>query len=321
MKSKKGLFIAVGAVALTALLVTGGIVGFNIYRSSTYEKALAMLSGGDYQGAYDTFGKLGDYEDSAVQQRLAKKWLDYKEARILYDTRDFEAALVAFEELGSFEDSRDFVKACEFNIDYLQAVSDFNGGLFESALDTFTRLSAEGFQDARPWVNKTSYAIADEKHKNGDLYGAFSDFRKLGSYEDSADRMKQCTTPFPSTDIIYKNPEYNSTRSSIVINCSNNPHSSYFKLYNDTTLVAIMWVNGGEKLTISVPAGNYSIRQATGSAWFGEEIMFGDEGYYEVILFDADRDYFSLGDNVNATINLSVTGGNLGSRETDRNNF
>ena len=296
-------------------------MGFNVYRTSTYEKAVAMLESGDYQGAYDTFAKLGDYEDSVEQQKLAKQWIDYREARILYDTRDFEAALSAFQNLETFEDAGDYVIACELNIDYRKAVTDFDKGLYESALATFIRLSEEGFQDARPWINKTKYAIADEKYEDGDLYGAYSDFKKLGSYEDSANRMKQCTTPLPSTSVLYKNSAYDSTRSFIAIDCAKVQYPCYFKVYSGTNLVAVLWINGGEKLTIEVPPGNYSIKQATGDDWFGEEILFGDEGFYGVMLFDGDNDYFSLADNYIITITISVSGGNIGSKETDRENF
>jgi len=313
--------IAIGTVVLVALLVAGGLVGYGVYRSSTYEKALLMLHSGDYQGAYDTFGKLGDYEDATDQLKLAKQWLDYREARILFDTRDFEGALLAFQELEDFENSGDFVKACEMNIDYLQAVSDFEDGLYDEALATFTQLTDEGFQDAKSWISRTKYAIADEKFENGDLYGAYKGFKELGTYEDSESRKEACTTAFPDTGVLYKNSAYNSTRARITIDASKAGVSSYFKIYSDTTLVALLWINGGEKLTIDAAPANYSVKQATGDPWFGEEILFGDEGLYEVIFFDGNKDYFALNDNTSVTITLSVTGGNLGSKETDRASF
>jgi len=320
-KSNKTALIVVGAIVLIALLVAGGFVGFSVYRSSTYEKAMAMLQSGDYQGAYDTFGKLGDYEDSADQLRLAKQWLDYREARILFDTRDFEGALLTFQELGDFENSGDYVKACEMNLDYLQALSDFENSLYDEALVIFIRLTDEGFQDAKTWISKTKYTIADEKYQGGDLYGAYKGFKELGSYEDSEGRKEACTTAFPDTGVIYKDSDYGSTRSQITIDSSKSPSSSYFKIYHDTTLVAVLWINGGEKLTIDAPPADYSIKQATGDPWFGEEILFGDEGYYEVILFDGDKEYFTLSDNTIATISLSVSGANTGSKETDRTTF
>jgi tetratricopeptide (TPR) repeat protein len=320
-KSKKSIFIIVGAVLLVALIAVGSVIGYNVYRENNYNKALEMLESGDYQGAYDAFGELGDYEDSADWQILAQKWMDYESAVALFDSKDYKGALLAFTALGGFEDSAEYITNCERNITYLDAIADYEAGSYDKALDAFLDLASIGFSDSKEWINKTKYAIANEKFEEGDLYGAYKDFKALGTYDDSADRMKGCTTPFPKTGELYHNGNYVSNRSAIAIDAGNALFVSFFKIYDGDKLVSTIWLNPGGKVTIEVPAGTYTIKEAVGSVWFGEEVMFGDEGDYKVLLFDDKKPYTVIGDNIILTITLSVSGGNTGSSDVPQNKF
>jgi tetratricopeptide (TPR) repeat protein len=324
-KSKKKLFIIIGAVVLVILIAVGSIVGYNIYRSSTYDSALEAYYSGDYQKALDTFDKLGDYKDSGSMAFGARQNLDYNAAQALFEAEDYEGAKAAFTALGDFQDSADMVIECERNIDYLAATKAFNADDFDGARTTFSELASTGFKDASTWVDKCDYAIADELFNDGDYYGAYEVFMALGSFEDSADRMDACTTAYPGTGETYHNGDYVSARSSIVLNCGNVSAPNYFKIYSGDTLVASFFVNGGGSCEIELPAGTYSIKQASGSAWFGEDIMFGDEGWYEIMTFNGGATSFDLGDNIISTITLAVgsdfTGDRVGADSTDRENF
>jgi tetratricopeptide (TPR) repeat protein len=324
-KSKKGLFIALGAALLVVLLVVGGFVAFNIYRSSNYDNAVALLTAGDYQQAHDAFEKLGDYQDAPTLKDLAQRWLDYEAAQALLDAEDYEGAKRAFEDLGDFEDSMEFVLFCQYNIDYLAAISNYESGDFENALKMFTALTSAGFSDALDWQNKTSYALAGKLYDAGDFYGAYKAFKELDSYEDSATRMEQCTTAYPSTGELQHHDSYVSSASAIAIDGVNAGYAAYFKIYNGGSLVSTIFLNPGGNCTIEVPPGDYTIKEATGSAWFGEEIMFGDEGSYEIMLFDGSNDYFNLPDNIITTITLSAgnldAGESVGADPTSRSDF
>ena len=321
-KSSKGLLIGIIAAVVVVLLAVGGIVGYNIYRSNNYDKAAAMLDAGDYQGAYDAFGKLGSYKDSADQQKLAQKWMDYRAAKALYQNKEYEAALEAFKKLGDFEDSGEYIASCGRHISYNKAIADYEKGDYKSAHDAFlTFIGDKDFPDAKDWAYKCSYAEADALYQAGDVYGAYMAFMAIASYEDSSDRAAKCTTPKPATSILYFNSSYASTRSAITIVATNANYASYFKVYSGSTLVSTLWVNAGTKLTLELAPGVYTLKQATGDAWFGEEIMFGDEGYYEVLVFEGGLKYFDLEDNVEVTLTLSVQDGNTGSDKTDRKDF
>jgi tetratricopeptide (TPR) repeat protein len=316
------LFIALGVVLLVILIAVGGIVGFNGYRANAYNDAVALFDVGDYAQARDGFDKLGDYKDAAALAVLAQNWFDYEAAQTLLGSEDFAGAKEAFLALGDFEDSADQAELCQLNLDYLAAIESFDAGDFETALEEFTELAAVRFLDAATWKSKAFYAIAEGKLADGDRYGAYEDFKKLGSFEDSADRMKECTTEYPGSGEIYHNEGYVSTRSAIKIDGGNAGFVSYYKVYSGETLVSTIFLHAGQSCTIEVPPGDYTIKQATGTDWFGEEIMFGDEGYYEKMTYDNGNDYFNLGDNVITTITLSVSeGGNVGGEEVPRSNF
>jgi tetratricopeptide (TPR) repeat protein len=324
-KSRKGLFIALGAALLVILVIVGGIIGFNVYRSSSYDEAVALFAAGDYRQAYDAFDKLGDYRDAPSQRSLVQKWLDYEAARALMDAEDYEAAKRAFEALGNFEDAVEFAAFCRNSIEYHAAIASFESDDLETALKTFSALSTIGFSDASEWEDKTSYAIAAKLYDEGDYYGAYKTFKALGSYEDSAARMEQCTTAYPSSGELYHNEGYVSSTSAIAIDASNAGYVGYFKIYSGDTLVSTIFLNPGDKCTIEVPPSNYTIKEATGGAWFGEEILFGDEGYYEIMLFDDGNDYFVLGNNIITTITLAASdydsGESIDSETTNREAF
>jgi tetratricopeptide (TPR) repeat protein len=317
-KSKKTLFIALGAALLIVVLAVGAVVGFNIYRSNTYDDAMAALNAKDYQQALETFEGLGDYRDAANLALRARQGIDYEAALALLDAEDYEAALGAFLELGDFADTRALATLCQQNIDYRAALDAFEAGDFEEALEGFADLAAVGFSDSSEQRDAVAYAIADQKFNAGDRYAAYQDFEALGSYKDSSDRMQQCTTEFPATGELYHNDGYRSSSSAIVIDATSSSYTSYYKIYSGGDLVSTIFLNVGGSCTIEVPPGDYTLKEASGTTWFGEDVMFGDEGYYELLLFDGNNDYFTLEYNVKVTITLSVLNGDVGSSPTDR---
>jgi tetratricopeptide (TPR) repeat protein len=320
-KQKKTLFIVLGVILLLVLLVVGGFVGFNIYRSNVYDEALTAFNAQRYQQAYDSLKDLGDYRDAPALMARAQQGIDYEDARVLLDAEDYEGALRAFSALGDYQDAAAMARFCQNTLDFRSAVSDFEAGSYETAREAFSALAAAGFSDAEEWQDKTDYALAELKYDAGDYYGAYKDFEALGSYEDAAERMQQCTTAYPGTGELYHNDAYVSSASSIGIDGTNASYASYYKIYSGSELVSTIFLNAGGECTVDVPPGSYTIKEATGEAWFGEEIMFGDAGHYEVMLFDDGNEYFDLASNIEATITLSVIDGDIGSLPTDREDF
>jgi tetratricopeptide (TPR) repeat protein len=324
-KSKKKLFIVLGAVALVVLIAVGAFVGFSLWRASVYEQGVAALTEENYGEAHDLFTELGSYKDARELADTARKGLEYDAALELVRVEDYVAARDVFESLGSFKDAADQALLCQQNIDYQEAIAAFEQGDFEHAREVFSDLAANQFSDAVNWRDKSIYAIADEKYKAEDRYGAYQIFRGLGSFEDAADRAQQCTTAYPSTGELYHNPDYASSVSTLVVDGVNATYVSYYKVYDGDTLISTFFLHPGAKCNIDLPPGNYTIKESTGDAWFGEEILFGDEGLYGIMTFDGGKDYLELGRNIEVTITLSVigelTGDTVGSSSTDREGF
>jgi tetratricopeptide (TPR) repeat protein len=324
-KSKKPLIIVVGAALLVILVVVAWLAISNMNRDADYEAALALIGAGEYRQAYDAFDKLGDYEDAVANKELARKWLDYEAALALFDRDDYESARAAFEALGGFGDAREYATLCQRNIEYVEAVEAFEQGDYDAALRIFGSLSSSGFSDAADWEKRVAYAQAEELYDEGDIYGAYKAFKELGSFLDSAARMANCTLPIPNSGEHYHNPSYVSSASAIAIDAVNANYLTYFKIYSGDTLVSTIFLNPGARQVIEVPPGNYTIKEASGDLWFGEEILFGDDGYYEVMLFDSGNEYFYLEDNIITTITLDVSdndpGNSVGGKPTGRGDF
>ncbi|MDR2587044.1 MAG: hypothetical protein LBC23_02120 [Coriobacteriales bacterium] len=324
-KSKKKLLIILGSVVLVVLIAVGAFVGFSLWRASVYEQGVADLAEENYWEARDLLTKLGDYKDAQELADTAQKGLEYDAAIEVMDAGDYEGAKTAFEALGDFKDAADQALICQQNIDYQEATAAFEEGDFERAQELFADLASAKFSDAGTWRDKSTYAIAEKAYEAGDYYGAYQTFSGLGSFEDAADRAQKCTTAYPSTGVLYHNPDYVSNVSALVIDGANASYPSYYKLYEGETLVATFFVNAGGRCSLELPPSVYRVKEAIGEAWFGEEIMFGDDGVYTIMTFDGGKDYLALEYNIETTITLSVigelAGDAVGSIATDREGF
>ena len=102
-KKKQGfgkvIGIAVGGAILLVLIVVGAIVGPEMYRSSSYDKADVLFASRDYQKAYDAFNKLGDYRDSAEKAAQSKQNLDYDQALADLNSGQIDRAMAALIQL------------------------------------------------------------------------------------------------------------------------------------------------------------------------------------------------------------------------------
>ena len=92
----------------------------------------------------------------------------------------------------------------------------------------------------------------------------------------------------------------------------------------DNVLASTMFVHGSGKASARLPGGNYRIRDAAGTEWYGEKETFGKNGSYEYMVFNEvpGDEYLTVLDAGYAwTISVSVseaTGGTgVGSDETD----
>ncbi|MDR2956747.1 MAG: zinc ribbon domain-containing protein [Coriobacteriales bacterium] len=341
------IIIAISVVVLLMLGVAGGFGVYALLRSNAYDSAVEAFTTAEYyynqafyindyrltienyESAYQEFTDLGDYKDSVYyagrcQDRitLCEKNIDYLTATDLYYAGSYKEAKALFQSLSGFSDSQFMIELCDLHILFNEGVGLYEQGDYSSALEVFELLSDQGFELADEYCLITNYAIADQLYKQGSLYEAYLLFRSLGSFDDANDRAEGCTISFPNTGEIYHNSDFVSSAVSLVIDGSNMPFVRYIKIYSGSTLVSRIFLNPWSSVTVYLPSDTYTIRAASGTLWFGEEIMFGDEGDYSTMVFEDGGTTTFFRNNYIYTLTLYATeDSNIKSQDIDREHF
>jgi tetratricopeptide (TPR) repeat protein len=317
----------VGTILGALVLALATVVGIAAYVDSSHERqynnALGLMRFGDYQVAYGEFVDLEDYKDSPARAATCRQHLDYAAAQQAFDAGDFETAKNRFEELGEFQDSGVRALESQDHIDFLSGQAAHQVGDYDEAIKIFARLTAVGFDEAGQWLPKSYYARGDQRQAAGELYPAYRDFRAADPYEDSAQRAEACTLPFPASGELYHNDDFISQRSEIHIESGLATHPYYVRVYAGEVQVLTLAVNPGESTHSSIPPGDYTFKVAVGSAWFGEDDRFGDEGTYEVLVFEDGTTTMNIPDSIAYTLTLRAAGGegNVSQEKLDPGDF
>jgi len=346
-EKKKKTLIIIAVIVAAVLIIAGASFGiFKLIQSNNYQAATALQESGDasfsdalnkedysnarnyYSQADEKFTKLGDYEDASSraaacqgQSDLCLHYMDYYDALALFDASSYEEAKTAFEALGDFEDAVELADLCQQNIDFEKAVALYEAGKYTEALPIFETLEDGDFTEADGWVDKTNYGIADDLFKAGSLYEAWQAFTELGEYEDSVARATACTTPYPATGEIYHDGGFISSAVQIDFVMAGSTVPYYIKIYSGDTLVVSLFLNIGANLTIELPAGSYVFKASRGTNWFGEDIKFGNGGFYYTMLLENDQPTTALEYNHIYTITMQAANGNVGQQKEDPSNF
>jgi hypothetical protein len=144
-----------------------------------------------------------------------------------------------------------------------------------------------------------------------ELYYTASDLFYYSDWEDWETRMEACAQPWPDKGEVYHNPDYrgDSTTLKIKVDNQDEGYATYFKLYTeDGDFVSGLFVDGSGTVSADLPGGTYVIKMGTGETWWGPQEAFGDEGYYETLLFTDDEPevHLSSGYEYTLTINTSM---------------
>jgi tetratricopeptide (TPR) repeat protein len=324
-RSKKPFIIAGGIVGVILIVIIAVVISTVVAennRRDSYQAAQVALEQGNYQEALDAFIALGDYEGAVQNAATCQKYLDYTAAQALMDGEQYADALAAFEALRGFEDADALANECQSYLDYDAALGYLETKDYAAARDAFELLAAAGFLDADVQLNKANYALADAAFNAGELETAYNSFTELGDFEDSATRAAACLKPLPSSGELYHNDSYRSSACPVAFEAGNSSWPYYLKIYDGETLVSTLFITAGGSASISLPAGYYTFKTAHGTLWFGEDIMFGENGSYSLMLFDDGNDYAQLENNYEYTITLYIEeGGNVGNRNLDMTDF
>ena len=134
-RKKAALLLLAGVAVVIAVLL---VVFQVIVPSVRYRSAEKLLAAGDYTGAAEAFGALGDYKDAKEQNMAAR----YTQAEALLNAGDYDGAAAAFEALGSYEDAEEQI----LPIRYTQAEALLEAKDYTGAAMTFGAL--DGYKDA-----------------------------------------------------------------------------------------------------------------------------------------------------------------------------
>jgi len=153
------------------------------------------------------------------------------------------------------------------------------------------------------------YLLGCCAQQQGLYYTAVTYFAQ-SAWADSAQRAAS-VWPWPATGEIYHNPDYTSSRTSleIIIETQAEGYAMLFKLYTSGgELVSMLFADGSTTVATNVPGGVYQLRAGMGDAWYGPLDAFGDNAYYEIMLFGDDETEFTMesGYTYQLTINTAT---------------
>ncbi len=281
-----------------------------------YQDANELMSAGDYAAAKKAFDSLSGYEDSSKLSAECQNVMDYDSAVAFMDAGDNKSALDIFLKLGDYSDASKLAEDCQDILDYDAAKALMEAGDFEKAKEGFSALI--GYEDSLSLIkvceNEMDYIAAEKAYDQGEFYSAYAVFYGLSGFKDATDRAEQCIQPDPKTGEIYRNPDYSAKKRSLTFKTPDDGKSTYIKIYSeDGDLVSTLFIASGKKLKVKLPSGTYRFKTAAGAKWFGEKDMFGDEGWYSLVMFGENKDTWTLKSGYIYTLKLRVTsGGNEG---------
>ena len=297
----------------------------DMVQACDYSSAEQMMDSGSYEEAKAAFSALGNYEDADEQAQKCQNKLDYNNAVSLKDSGESEQARDIFLSPGSFEDAEAQAQECQNQMDYDHATNYMNSADYEEAKVVFESLGSflDSEQLAAECGKHADYNTADMWVTTGNFYSAYLQFMALGDFSDAAERALACIQPNPENGELYRNPDY--AKKSCAMNIKNGSEDSsvYLKIYtSDDVLVSTVFIGPGQKTKVKLPSGSYRFKRAVGSKWFGETDMFGDEGYYEVLLFENGNDVTKLSSSYIYTLSFAVEDdGNINGEQVGAEGF
>ena len=175
--------------------------------------------------------------------------------------------------------------------------------------------------------DECSYMMACADYLKGNYYKAQERFESC-YWGDSEERAEKCVQPWPSTGQLWKDSSLGAG-TQLTVKVNGEPDvGMHVKIYQENgNLAAMLFIGGSGSASTWLPGGTYTIKDGTGTDWYGQEDSFGYYGDYEVMTFD---DYgttevdLQSGYSYTITINVqnaSPDASNVGSMYDDYEDF
>ena len=138
---------------------------------------------------------------------------------------------------------------------------------------------------------EVEYNQAVSLFDEGKYYSAQKAFEEC-KYGDWERRAEECLQPVPETGEIWHDENMMSDEMKLVfvVNEENSEFYRYFDVYDkDKKLAVSIFVTGENTVETWLPGGDYYIKEASGTKWYGEKELFGAEGIYQTLVFNEDE--------------------------------
>jgi tetratricopeptide (TPR) repeat protein len=203
----------------------------------------------------------------------------YEAAVARFSSGSYEEAQSAFAKLGRYRDSYNY-------LDYIAAMSLLSQDRLDDAQAAFERMGP--FMDApmraQECKNEREYGKALKALAEGRPDEAFAAFEKLGAYKDSSLRALECLEQRPLSGPFDGQGGEAAGDGKLTIKLSGESDCYYLLSSEGGERKASGYIRSGESAEAAVPQGRYILKTAygDGSQWFGQERMFGTNGYYSI---------------------------------------
>ena len=183
--------------------------------------------------------------------------------------------------------------------------------------------SGESSSSSAEEAAKAEYDNAVALFDQGKFYSAKAAFEK-SQYNDWKERAAACVQPMPETGELAHDENMHSDTMLLefTYNAPNEDAGMYITvLSKDKKPVVTLFIKGTGSFETDIPAGEYYVKDASGTEWYGLDEQFGPDGHYETMVFEeveGDPNLTVLDDGYewNITINTSSdTGQSVGSQE------
>ena len=208
----------------------------------------------------------------------------------------------------------------------LVACSSVSGGASSSGKAPESSNNTPPAEETKaPDPGEAEYQEACAPFDAGKYYSAKVAFENSG-YDDWEKRAAECVQTMPATGELWHNESMKSDAMylNLTVSSEDSNVGRYFAIYTDKKeLAATIFIKGEGTVQTHLPGGNYYIKDASGTEWYGDIELFGADGHYENMVFDevdGDR-YLTVldeGYEWSITVNTSSSEGQgVGSEETD----
>ena len=277
---KRAKIITIICIIVIALAVGGYFFVTKGLPAIRYNSACDALENGEYEKAYTTFVKLGDYEDSSTKCTEAQ----YQYGLACLESEEYDKAEDIFTEIKDYKDSEDQLKEAK----YQNACNLLEAGKYEDAVKSFKALGK--YEDSKDKKLEAMYGyVQDNKDSSNETTYKYLKQLKKASYKKSASIFKDLYAW--SVKVVINNKESNTKDSKKSI-------SKYDKIYCHVTL------KGGEpdaktklRYRATYPDGSATTgswdkkwkRGTDGQCSFWYDIPeYGTTGTFKVYIYDAN---------------------------------